>query len=145
MATAVDLACRSVETGGGPFGAIVVRDGSVVGRGMNRVRVVNDPTAHAEIQAIRDACAALGSHSLAGATLYASCWPCPMCFAAARWARIDAIFYAANEDQAAAGGFDDGTIRHELCAGSVVMTRVLAGRSQTPFDAWLALDRRSEY
>jgi guanine deaminase len=145
MARAIDLARASVASDGGPFGAVVVRDGEIVGEGCNRVRVINDPTAHAEVQAIRDACVALGTHSLAGCALYTSCWPCPMCFAAARWARLDAIFYAATEEQAADGGFDDGTIRRELCRGSVPMVRILPERSEEPFDAWRAQEEPQRY
>jgi guanine deaminase len=145
MARAVDLARASVASGGGPFGAVIVRDGVIVGEGCNRVRVINDPTAHAEVQAIRNACSNLGTHTLAGCALYTSCWPCPMCFAAARWARIDSVYYAATEEQAAAGGFDDGTIRRELCSGDFPMVRILAERSEEPFDAWRAQAEPAKY
>ena len=99
---------------GGPFGAVVVRGGQIIGRGWNQVTSTNDPTAHAEIVAIRDACTQLKSYRLAGCRIYASCEPCPMCLAAIYWSRIDAVYYAATAAEAAAGGFDDDFIRHEL-------------------------------
>src|SRR5690242_11670509 len=91
---AIDLATRNVEEGGGPFGAVVVRDGQVIATGQNRVTRDNDPTAHAEVVAIRRACAALDDFSLAGCTLYASCEPCPLCLAACLWARLDRVVFA---------------------------------------------------
>lgn len=99
---------------GGPFGAVVVREGVIVGRGSNRVTSTNDPTAHAEIVAIRDACRHLGTFSLAGCELYSSCEPCPMCLAAILWSRLDGVVYAATCDDAAAAGFDDRVFHEEL-------------------------------
>jgi guanine deaminase len=99
---------------GGPFGAVVVRDGQIVGRGWNKVTSTNDPTAHAEVVAIRDACSRLNTFSLAGCDLYTSCEPCPLCLAAAYWARLGHIYYAANGDDAAAVGFDDRNFYQEL-------------------------------
>ncbi len=101
---------------GGPFGAVVVAGDRIVGRGQNRVTSTNDPTAHAEVVALRDACAALGRFHLAGATLYTSCEPCPMCLAAAYWAHVDRIVYACTRDDAAAIGFDDAFLYRELVA-----------------------------
>src|SRR5262245_5530973 len=95
------------DEAGGPFGAVVVRDGKVLGRGRNRVLERGDPTAHGEIEAIRDAARALRTHELAGCTIYASCEPCPMCAGAIQWARIDRCVYAATRDDAAAVGFAD--------------------------------------
>ena len=115
MREAISLAQQGVEAGdGGPFGAVVVCDGVVVGRGWNRVVGGNDPTAHAEVEAIRDACRRLGSFSLDGCRLYVSCQPCPMCFSASYWARLDEVVYAADEGDAAAIGFDDAAIAVEL-------------------------------
>ncbi len=112
---AIDLAQEKMRAGeGGPFGAVVVRRGEVIGRGWNRVTSANDPTAHAEIVAIRDACAKLGDFSLAGCELYASCEPCPMCLAAIYWARLDHVYYAATREDAAAAGFDDAMIYREI-------------------------------
>lgn len=105
---AIRLAEEGSQRGdGGPFGAVVVRDGEIVGRGWNRVTSRNDPTAHAEIEAIRDACRTLGTFDLSGCEIHASCEPCPMCLAAIYWARLNALHYAATRDDAAAVGFDD--------------------------------------
>ena len=93
---AIDLAARNVGEGGGPFGAILVKDGQVVAEGVNRVTADLDPTAHAEVVAIRAACRTIGDFSLEGATLYASCEPCPLCLSAALWARLDAVVHAAD-------------------------------------------------
>lgn len=137
---AVALAATSVAQGGGPFGALVVRDGVVLGRGNNCVTLHNDPTAHAEVQAIRDACQQVGDFSLDGATLYASCEPCPMCLAAIYWARIGRIVYAASREEAAAAGFDDGVIAHELQLPEgerrVVTRHLLLDTSSAPFQRW---------
>ncbi len=99
---------------GGPFGAVIVREGLIVARGRNRVLASKDPTAHAEIVAIRAAADALGTHDLSGTTLFSSCEPCPMCLAASFWARIDAIWYAGSRHDAAAIGFDDETFYDEF-------------------------------
>lgn len=100
----------------GPFGAVVVRDDDVVGRGWNRVVADHDPTAHAEVSAIRDACSALATHDLGGCTIYCTCEPCPMCLSAIYWARIDRVVYATTEADARAAGFDDAAIRLEVAA-----------------------------
>jgi len=104
---AVELATVNARTSGGPFGAIVVAPDGRVYEGVNRVTVDLDPSAHAEVVAIRRACQALGTFDLSGATLYASCEPCPMCLATSLWARIDRVWFAADRDDAAAAGFDD--------------------------------------
>lgn len=115
LAHAAALSRRGMEAGaGGPFGAVVVLDGVVVGEGWNRVTSTNDPTAHAEVVAIREACARLGRFDLRGATLYASCEPCPMCLSAIFWARIDRVVFANTRDQAAAIGFDDALIYEQV-------------------------------
>jgi guanine deaminase len=146
---AVDLAVANVADGGGPFGAVVVRDGIVVATGQNRVTRDLDPSAHAEVSAIRAACKALGTYSLEGATLYTSCEPCPMCLATSLWARLDRVVYAADRDDAAAGGFDDRRF-YELFGdpGAVWPTLVEAGDhpgSFRPFSAWLANEGRTAY
>src|SRR5688572_2821497 len=106
ISEAIKLATEGVASDlGGPFGAVIVRDGKIVGRGSNRVTSANDPTAHAEIVAIRDACKNLGAFHLNGCDLYASCEPCPMCLAAVYWAHVDRLFYAACRDDAAKAGF----------------------------------------
>lgn len=115
LSRAIELARDQVRSGrGGPFGAIIVCDGRVIAEGCNEVTSANDPTAHAEIVAIRRACSALGRFSLVGASIYASCEPCPMCLAAIYWARLDRLFFANTREQAAAIGFDDAAIYAEI-------------------------------
>lgn len=115
MERAIVLAEENVRlVGGGPFGALVCKDDVVVSVGVNRVTAANDPTAHAEIVAIREACKVLGTFQLIGCELYASCEPCPMCLGAIYWARPDRVYYAATASDAAAAGFDDSFIYEEL-------------------------------
>lgn len=148
---AIDLAAANVADGGGPFAAVVVRDGALVATGVNRVTRDLDPSAHAEICAIRSACRGLDDFALSGCTLYASCEPCPMCLATSLWARLDRIVYAADRDDAAAAGFDDRTF-YELFDGAgdrtgwptAVQALRLAG-STAPFEAWLAKPDRTAY
>jgi len=114
MQMALDLARENVESGnGGPFGAVVVRDGKVIAHAMNEVIATDDPTAHAEILAIRRACKALGNYQLTGCEVYTSCEPCPMCMGAIYWARPDRVYYAATREDAAGSGFDDDHIYRE--------------------------------
>ncbi len=115
MRRAISLAEDNASSGnGGPFGAVIVKDGKVVAEGSNTVTVDNDPTAHAEVNAIRRACAVLGTFDLSGCELYTSCEPCPMCLAACYWAHISRVYYAAGRDDAAAAGFDDDMIYVEV-------------------------------
>jgi tRNA(Arg) A34 adenosine deaminase TadA len=115
MQEAISLADKNVHNGnGGPFGAVVVKDGIVIGRGGNRVTTSNDPTAHAEIVAIREASKKLGTFDLSGCEIYASCEPCPMCLGAIYWAHIDKLYYAATKDDAAKANFDDSFIYAEI-------------------------------
>ena len=115
MLEAVRLSAEHMRSGeGGPFGAVIVKDGKVIAEGWNRVTSTNDPTAHAEVSAIRDACNALGTFSLKGCDIYTSCEPCPMCLAAIYWARLDRIFFANSREDAAAIGFDDALIYGEV-------------------------------
>jgi tRNA(Arg) A34 adenosine deaminase TadA len=134
---------------GGPFGAVVARDGRIVARGWNAVTSANDPTAHAEVVAIRRACRALETFSLAGCVLYASCEPCPMCLAAAYWARVDRLVFAATRDDAARAGFDDDVIYREVPlapeARTLPTTRALRDEAAAVFDEWLAKDDRVAY
>ncbi|MFT4245273.1 MAG: nucleoside deaminase [Micrococcaceae bacterium] len=104
---ALQLATTNVKQGGGPFGAVIVKDGKVVGTGQNSVTVINDPTAHAEVMAIREACKKLNNFNLEGCVIYSSCEPCPMCMASCLWARLDRVTFAADRYQAAEVGFDD--------------------------------------
>ena len=115
MRRAIALASANVSSGnGGPFGAVVVRDGQLVAEGANQVTASNDPTAHGEVVAIRNACARLGTFSLAGCTLYTSAEPCPMCLAAMYWARLDRFFYGNTAEDAAEAGFDDALLYREV-------------------------------
>lgn len=114
MREAIRLADESVERGGGPFGAVIVKDGAIVGRGANSVTLDNDPTAHAEVNAIRTACRSLGTFDLSGCTVYTSCEPCPMCLAAIYWAGISRIYFGNTRKDAAAIDFADDHIYNEL-------------------------------
>lgn len=138
---AIRLSCEQMAAGeGGPFGAVVVREGRIIGRGWNRVTSTNDPTAHAEIIAIREACAESGSFHLSGATLFSSCEPCPMCLCAILWARLDRIVYAASRHDAAAAGFDDQAFYEEIGRApherSVPAEQGLREESLAAFRAW---------
>ncbi|GAA1713151.1 nucleoside deaminase [Isoptericola hypogeus] len=150
---AVSLAVDSVANAGGPFGAVIVTADGQVFEGNNRVTQDNDPTAHAEVTAIRRACAALGTFDLSGAVLYSSCEPCPMCLASSLWARVDAVYFAADRHDAAVAGFDDAVFYDffdsgpQVRAAGGVMT-VRHERTTTalaPFDAWRVLDTRIDY
>jgi len=127
---------------GGPFGAVIVKEGRVVGRGSNQVVRSMDPTAHAEIVAIRDACANLGTHVLAGCDVFATCQPCPMCLAALYWARVDRIYYACTAGDARDAGFDDAFICSELgkspAERQLPMQQILRNEALTLFDEWKA-------
>lgn len=149
MREAIALAEASAHIGCGPFGAVVVRAGRIIGRGSNRVTRNSDPTAHAEMVAIRDACANQGDFSLAGCVLYTSCEPCPMCLAAAYWARLDRVYYAATREEAAAIGFDDARIYREVCLPlaqrELLMRPLLHDEAQAAFATWLANPDRIDY
>jgi guanine deaminase len=147
---AIELSLESVRTGaGGPFGAVIVRAGQVVGRGMNRVTSANDPTAHAELAAIRDACRRLGTHGLQGCEIYASCEPCPMCLGAIYWARLDRLYFAATRHDAAAAGFDDERIYGELPLPvgqrSLPSVQAMRERALVAFDAWRSSPGKAFY
>ncbi|MGV8970619.1 MAG: nucleoside deaminase [Microbacteriaceae bacterium] len=149
ISRAIELATVNVSNGGGPFGAIVVKDGVVIAEGINRVTANLDPTAHAEVVAIRAACQEIGEFSLAGATLYTSCEPCPMCLASSLWARLDRVVFAADRDDAAVGGFDDRAF-YELftrdhSTWDFPVDRVRPSNANEPFEAWLSLDTRVDY
>ncbi len=114
MREAIRLASESVERGGGPFGAVIAKDGKIIARASNSVTLENDPTAHAEVACIREACRALGTIDLSGCEIYSSCEPCPMCLGAIYWAHIDRIYYANDRKDAAEIGFDDDFIYEEI-------------------------------
>jgi tRNA(Arg) A34 adenosine deaminase TadA len=134
---------------GGPFGAVVVRGGVVVGRGWNRVTSAHDPTAHAEVAAIRDACERLGTHCLAGCEIYCSCEPCPMCLGAIYWARLDRIYCAATSEDAAWAGFDDRELYEELALAPerrrIPMERGLRDEARAAFEEWMGKEDRVPY
>ena len=139
---AIALATENVLGGkGGPFGAVIVHDGRIVAEGANAVTATYDPTAHAEVSAIRAACRALGTFTLAGSELYTSCEPCPMCLAAAYWARLDAIYFGASAADAARAGFDDAFLYNEFNKGRELRTlpeeQMLADEAQASFEAWM--------
>jgi guanine deaminase len=147
---AIALATDNVDTGaGGPFAAVIVRDGEIVGEGVNTVTAGNDPTAHGEVNAIRAAARALGTFVLAGCELYTSCEPCPMCLAAAYWARLDAIYYGACAADAARAGFDDAFLYDEMKKPSaertLPATQLLGDEAWASFAAWLASPNRTDY
>jgi len=147
---AIELALTGVrEDQGGPFGAVVVEGDRIVGEGCNRVTSTGDPTAHAEIVAIRAACAALGRYELSGCTIYASCEPCPMCLAAIHWARLDRLVYTSTREDAAAAGFDDAHFYRELAKTpaerELPSEHVRLDGDGAPFDAWRAKDDRLAY
>lgn len=140
MRQAISLACANVAQGGGPFGAVIVRDGVVVATGVNRVTSLHDTTAHAEVQAIRAAALRLGTHDLSGCELYASCEPCPMCLGAIYWAHLDRVYYAGSTADAARAGFDDSEIYDELRRPAperrVPAERLLPEEGEAPFEVW---------
>jgi guanine deaminase len=147
---AVEMAVKSVHgKQGGPFGAIVVRDGQIIGRGMNSVTRQHDPTAHAEVLAIRDACRYLGHHQLDDCIIYSSCEPCPMCMGAIYWARPKAVYFASTRDDAAAAGFDDSFIYDELAKPydrrAIGTIRLDIQDRSRPFEIWLESQDREDY
>jgi guanine deaminase len=141
MQLAIRLATENVRNGvGGPFGAVVVRNGDVVATGVNRVTADNDPTAHAEVNAIREACKALGTFQLPGCVLYTSCEPCPMCLGAIYWVRLDSVYFGNTCREAAEIGFDDHFIYEELAVPpgrrKLPMVRLLPEKAIESFRAW---------
>lgn len=150
MRRAIALSRDMMQEGaGGPFGALVVLEGRIVGEGWNQVTSANDPTAHAEIVAIRAACRTIGGFALTGARIYSSCEPCPMCLAAIYWARIGRVFYANSQADAAAIGFDDAFLYRELAlppsSRSLPVHRLLAGEAIRVFEEWQAKPDKIPY
>ncbi len=149
MRLAIELAVENVKNGGGPFGAVIVRNGEVVATGANRVTPNNDPTAHAEVMAIRAACTKLGTFDLSGCVIYTSCEPCPMCLGAIYWAHIDKIFYGANQHDAAAINFDDSFIYKELALPpnerNKPVENILSHEALAPFNLWREKDDKVAY
>ncbi|MET3952352.1 nucleoside deaminase [Arthrobacter sp. UYEF36] len=145
---AIRLAAANVDAGGGPFGALVVTPDGRIHEGVNQVTRDNDPTAHAEVVAIRSAAAASATFDLIGAVLYASCEPCPLCLAAALWARVDLVYFAADRHAAAAAGFDDALF-YEYFDGTrpelMPVRQTAVPASEVPFQAWRGNPDRIEY
>ena len=141
MRQAIAAAMSNVKNNtGGPFGAVIVKDGQIIAYGKNAVTTTNDPTAHAEVVAIREACKILGSFQLTGCELYTSCEPCPMCLGAIYWARPDRVYYACTQQDAALAGFDDACIYEEIDLPAqqrkIPFEQLLRNESQTVFDEW---------
>ena len=150
MRRAIALSRERMRTGdGGPFGAVIVRDGEVIAEGWNQVVSANDPTAHAEVVAIRRACAALGRFELRDCAIYTSCEPCPMCLAAIYWARLGRICYAADRSDAAAAGFDDEVLYQEIALPieerSIPTTRMLSAEAREAFEEWVRKEDKVPY
>ncbi len=149
MQRAIDLAVENVRNGGGPFGAVIARGGEIVAEGVNRVTSQHDPTAHAEVQAIRKACSELNTFDLTGLDIYASCEPCPMCLGAIYWAHLDHLYFAGTKDDAARIGFDDAFIYKELPLPiherKLPTEAMMNAEEQAPFVAWQGKDDKVEY
>lgn len=149
MREAIRLADESVANGGGPFGAVIVKDGEIIAATSNRVTLDNDPTAHAEVNCIRMACKRLGTFDLSGCTIYTSCEPCPMYLGAIYWARIDRIFYGNNRQDAADIGFDDDFIYQELTRPmdnrSTPIIPILQDEALHSFRLWTEKTDKTEY
>ena len=150
MEKAIALATENVVSGhGGPFGAVIVRDGQILATGVNSVTATNDPTAHAEVTAIRNACAAIGNFQLQGCHIYTSCEPCPMCLAAIYWSRCDAIFYGSCAADAAKAGFDDAYLYDEVKLPHdqrhIPTINLLREQAWSSFQAWCDHAGRIDY
>lgn len=150
MRIAIQLATENVRSGaGGPFGAVIVRDGEVVATGVNRVTATNDPTAHAEVSAIRAACQKLGTFELKGCTIYSSCEPCPMCLTAILWSRCEALYFASTAADAADAGFDDSHFYEQVAKPfgerELPAQNVLREAGLESFKAWRNYAEKVEY
>lgn len=149
MRRAIDLAVENVKQGGGPFGAVITRNGEIVAEGVNRVTANHDPTAHAEVQAIRAACAKLDTFDLTGCDIYSSCEPCPMCLGAIYWAHLDHLYFAGTKTDAAEAGFDDAFIYDELPLPiherKLPTETMMHDESLAPFNLWREKDDRVDY
>ncbi len=149
MQMAIDLSVKNVDEGGGPFGAVIVRDGEVVATGVNRVVANNDPTAHAEVSAIRNACQHLQTYQLDGCTIYSSCEPCPMCLSAIYWAGIKRLCYGNTKDDAKAIDFDDSFIYDQLDLDydqrSIKCEHFMRDAAQQAFRKWAEKEDKIPY
>jgi guanine deaminase len=149
MRQAIGLALQSVRCNSGPFGAVVIRNGQVIGQGHNEVTLKNDPTAHAEMVAIRRACQTLGVFQLQGCEIYSSCEPCPMCLGAIYWAHLDKVYFAASQVDAAGAGFDDAHLYQQFALPMdqrrLPMVQILRTEAQLPFAEWQKLPNKIQY
>ncbi len=149
MKIAIELAEENVKNGGGPFGAVIVKDGAIVGKGVNTVTSSNDPTAHAEVNAIRNACKNLSSFQLDDCEIYSSCEPCPMCLGAIYWARPNKLYFAASKTDAANAGFDDSFIYEEIDKNfnerKITTVKIEHKNSLNPFKQWTESESKTEY
>lgn len=149
MQQAIELSAANVENGGGPFGAVIVRDGVVVATGVNRVTANNDPTAHAEVSAIRSACQKLGTFNLSGCVIYTSCEPCPMCLSAIYWARLEKIYFANTKEDAKAIDFADSFIYDEIAKPysqrKVPFLNMMREDAYKVFESWIEKADKIKY
>ena len=150
MSLAIALAAENVsKTNGGPFGAVIVKDGEVLGRGINKVTSTHDPTAHAEVVAIREACATLSSFDLSGCEIYTSCEPCPMCLGAIYWAKIEKLFYGATKDDAAKAKFIDAELYEQFRLPkdqrTIASVQMMRDEALKVFDQWNSTDDKIHY
>ena len=149
MRKAIELSEENVSNGGGPFGAVIARNGEIIATGVNRVTSEHDPTAHAEVSAIRAACKKLGTFDLSGCDIYTSCEPCPMCLAAIYWSHIDKMYYGSNKADAKRIGFDDSFIYDEIALSSesrkLSSESMLREEAARAFEMWTEKDDKIEY
>ena len=149
MLEAIRVANENIQNQGGPFGAVIVKDGKIIATSGNTVTLDNDPTAHAEVSAIRAACAELGTFDLSGCEIFTSCEPCPMCLGAIYWAHLDKIYYGCSKKDAADAGFDDSMIYDELAlpmeGRMKPVEKLLSDEAMSSFDAWREAEDRVEY
>ena len=149
MRKAIEMSLKSIDNGGGPFGAVIVKDGEIIAAASNSVTIDNDPTAHAEVNAIRMACKKLGTFDLSGCEIYASCEPCPMCLASIYWARIDKLYYANTKKKKKKIGFSDNFIYEEFAKPenmrSIKTTAMLRNEAIKAFEKWEEKDDKTEY
>ena len=149
MQRAIELSIESINSGGGPFGSVIVKDEKIISEGMNRVTVNNDPTAHGEIVAIRNACKKLNTFNLSNCSLYSSCEPCPMCLSAIYWSRIGKVYYGNTRDDAKKIEFDDSFIYSEISKTnkdrSVLMEQILRDEALKAFEIWNKKTDKTKY
>ena len=149
MRRAILLSEKNIETGGGPFGAVIAKEGKIIGEGWNKVTSTNDPTAHAEVEAIREACKNLNHFDLTGAEIYTSCEPCPMCLSAIYWARLSKIYYGNTKADAALINFDDEFLYNEIpkpkSERKISMVQLMHTEALEIFKTWQASDKKIKY